>query len=275
MTQTVTPAVILRTRELRESDLIVVLLTPGRGKVDCVARGARRSRRRFPGGLPNGARGEAGIDPGRGSLSVLTSFTPTVDHSVLGRSLELFAYVAYLCELCDQLIVGSDADPATFAHLCEAIEAASLSLGLAPAQSPGPSRRGQEPTPILLRRFELALLDALGHLPALERCSVCGLPAHVTDEGVAISRERGGVLCLAHARAARRIPAAIVDLAVTLLEADPEARAAAYTQADVGTRRALRDLCREWIHPHLRSPLRSLAFFAQLGGPGKRSDPYE
>jgi DNA repair protein RecO (recombination protein O) len=258
MTEALTPAVVLRTRELRESDLIVVLLTPGRGKVDCLARGARRSRRRFPGGLPNGARGEAGIDPGRGSLSVLTSFTPTVDHSVLGRSLDLFAYVAYLCELCDQLIDGSTADPTTFAHLCEAIESATT-----------------ETSPLLLRRFELSLLDGLGHLPAVERCSVCGLPAHVTDEGVAISRERGGVLCLAHARAARRIPAAVIDLAVTLMHVDPEARAAAYTQADAGTRRALRDLCREWIHPHLRSPLRSLAFFAQLGGPGKHRDPYE
>jgi DNA repair protein RecO (recombination protein O) len=258
MSETLTPAVVLRTRELRESDLIVVLLTPGRGKVDCVARGARRSRRRFPGGLPNGARGEAGVEPGRGSLSVLTSFTPTVDHGVLGRSLELFAYVAYLCELCDQLIDGSTADPATFAHLCEAIESATTLA-----------------EPMLLRRFELGLLDALGHLPALENCSVCGSPAHVTDEGVACSGERGGVLCLAHARAARRLPAAVLELAVMLLHGEPEARALAYAGSDTSTRRELRDLCRQWIYPHLRSPLRSLAFFAQLGGAGKRVDPYE
>jgi DNA repair protein RecO (recombination protein O) len=258
MSEALTPAVVLRTRELRESDLIVVLLTPGRGKVDCLARGARRSRRRFPGGLPTGARGEAGIDPGRGGLSVLTSFTPTVDHGVLGRSLELFAYVAYLCELCDQLIDGSSEDPAAFAHLCEAIESATAAA-----------------EPMLLRRFELGLLDALGHLPALERCSVCGSPPQVTDEGVALSRERGGVLCLAHARAARRIPMAVVELAVVLLYGDPEARAAAHAQADVSTRRGLRDLCREWIYPHLRSPLRSLAFFAQLGTSGKPVDPYE
>lgn len=258
MSEVLTPAVVLRTRELRESDLIVVALTPGRGKLDCVARGARKSRRRFPGGLPNGARGEAGIEPSRGSLWVLTSFTPTVDHGVLGRSLELFAYVAYLCELCDQLIDGSTADPAAFAHLCEAIESATTLA-----------------EPMLLRRFELGLLDALGLLPALEQCSVCGAAAHVTDEGVALSRERGGVLCLAHARAARRLPVAAVELAVMLLHGEPEARVAAYTQADASTRRVLRDLCREWIYPHLRSPLRSLAFFAQLGGAGKRVDPYE
>jgi DNA repair protein RecO (recombination protein O) len=257
MSEVLTPAVVLRTRELRESDLIVVLLTPGRGKVDCLARGARRSRRRFPGGLPNGARGEAGIEPGRG-LWVLRSFTPTVDHGVLGRSLELFAYVAYLCELCDQLIDGSSEDPTAFAHLCEAIESATTAA-----------------EPMLLRRFELGLLDALGHLPALERCSVCGSPAHITDEGVAFSRERGGVLCLAHARAARTIPAAVVELAVMLQHAEPEVRAAAYAQADASTRRGLRDLCREWIYPHLRAPLRSLAFFAQLGAPGKPVDPYE
>jgi hypothetical protein len=67
----------------------------------------------------------------------------------------------------------------------------------------------------------------------------------------------------------------VVELAVMLLHGEPEARAAAYAQVDASTRRGLRDLCREWIHPHLRAPLRSLAFFAQLGAAGKRVDPYE
>jgi DNA repair protein RecO (recombination protein O) len=259
MSELATPAVVLRTRPLRESDLIVVLLTPGHGKIDCVARGARRSRRRFPGGLPAGARGEAGVARGRGSLATLSSFAPTVDHGVLGRDLEVFAYVAYLCELTDQLVGGSAADPATFARLCEAIEAAC-----------------EGPEPALLRRFELGLLDALGLLPALDRCSVCGSPAHANEEGVAFALARGGVLCLAHARVARRIPAPVLELATVLLHGAPEARAGAYAAAERDTRRGLRDLCRELIHPHLRAPLRSLAFFAQISAkPGKAIDPYE
>ena len=53
-----TSAVIIRTTPLRESDLVVAVLTPQQGKVPCIARGARRSKKRFAGGLPIGAIGE-------------------------------------------------------------------------------------------------------------------------------------------------------------------------------------------------------------------------
>ncbi|PRQ05898.1 DNA repair protein RecO [Enhygromyxa salina] len=260
MSAIVTPAVILRTQPIRESDLIVVLLTPGHGKIDCIARGARRSRRRFPGGLPVGARGQVDVGRGRGSLAVLSSFAPSSDHGRLGRDLDVFAYVAYLCELSDQLVGGSASDPTAFAWLCEAIEAA-----LAPTPA--------EAKPGLLRRYELGLLESLGLLPALAECSVCGSPGHATEEGVAFSAARGGILCLAHARMARRIPAAVLGLASALLEPDPEDRARAYAEADRETRRDLRDLCRELIAPHLRGELRSLAFFAQIAARPKPPAP--
>jgi DNA repair protein RecO (recombination protein O) len=248
VTELSTPAVVLRTRPLREADLIVVLLTPGRGKIDCIARGARRSRKRFPGGLPVGARGEARLDErSRGSLVPLAGFSPTVDHGQLGRSLELFAYVAYLCELTDQLVGEAIPDPTSFARLCEAIAAAM-----------------EATRPELLRRYELGLLEELGFLPALDRCSVCGLPADEQPSGVAFSHERGGALCLAHSRMARRVPAAALRLAIGLLDPSADAAATVYGESDSATRRALRDLCRESIGPHLHGPLHSLGFFAQI-----------
>lgn len=246
LAQLSSPAVVLRTRPLREADLIVVLLTPGRGKIDCIARTARRSRKRFPGGLPVGARGEAQLGSfNRGSLVPLASFTPTADHGQLGRDLELFAYVAYLCELTDQLVGAAIPDPTTFAKLCEAIAAAS-----------------EATRPEQLRRYELGLLDELGLLPALDRCSVCGSPVDEQSSGVAFSHDRGGALCLAHSRMARRIPAEVLRLALGLLDSDASVAAAAYQHADADTRRVLRDLCRESIGPHLHGPLHSLGFFA-------------
>ena len=44
-------AIVLRTSQLRESDLIVTLLGITHGKISAVARGVRRSRRRFMGGV--------------------------------------------------------------------------------------------------------------------------------------------------------------------------------------------------------------------------------
>ena len=46
-----TDAVILRRTPVGESDLIVALFTRDHGRVSAVARGARRSRKRFPAGL--------------------------------------------------------------------------------------------------------------------------------------------------------------------------------------------------------------------------------
>ena len=50
-------ALILRTYKLGESDLIVVFLTRDRGKKRGVAKGARRSKKRFAGGLESLTRG--------------------------------------------------------------------------------------------------------------------------------------------------------------------------------------------------------------------------
>ncbi|EDM80362.1 DNA repair protein RecO [Plesiocystis pacifica SIR-1] len=249
----VTPAVVLRTRAYREADLVVILLTPTLGKVDAFARAARRSHKRFPGGLPVGGRGEAVLGRGRGSLTPLDRFSPTTEHSRLGRDLEAFAYVNYLCELSDRLLGGSAADPTSFALLCDAIETA-----LDPdARDPG-----------TLRRFELSLLHSLGLLPALASCSVCGDPVLAGRDGVPFSTGRGGALCLAHGRGAGRVDPAVLELAEGLLATSIVGSggegAPRYADAEPPIRRSLRDLCSELIQAQLRSPLRSLAFFAQL-----------
>lgn len=245
------PAVVLRTRALGEADLLVVLLTPEHGKVEAAARGARNSKRRFPGGLPSGLRGLASVTRGRGSLPRLDRFEATVDHSPVGRDLDRFAYVAYLCELTDTLVLGRHPDALVFAALCTALEAVV----------------GGTPRPGELRRYELALLRGLGLLPALEVCCACGEPVEVESaQTVAFDAERGGVLCLAHERGAPRLPAEVVTAAQRLaLGEDPSLLETAPPQV----RRALRDLTQSALRAHLRRPLQSLGFFAALARPAQ------
>ena len=243
-------AVVLRTRPLGESDLLVVMLTPEHGKVEAAARGARNSKRRFPGGLPAGLRGLASVARGRGALPRLERFEATVDHSPVGRDLDRFAYVAYLCELTDELVLGRHPDALVFAALCTALDAV---IG-------GTPRSGE------LRRYELALLRGLGLLPALTDCCVCGEPV-LAAEALAFDAERGGALCLAHERGAPRLPAEVVVAARRLAAGeDPALLETASTQ----TRRALRDLTQVALRVHLRRPLRSLGFFAALTRPATR-----
>lgn len=241
------PAVILRTRPLGEADLLVVLLTPEHGKIEAAARSARNSRKRFPGGLPAGQRGNAALARGRGSLARLEQFEPTSDHTPVGKDLERFAYVAYLCELTDELVYGRNPDAPVFAALCTALAAVIEGA----------------PRPAELRRYELALLDGLGLLPAVQNCCVCGVDvvSGAADGALGFDAGRGGLVCGEHAAGAPRVDAAVVaamrDLAAG---GDP----AALEGAPAEVRRSLRDLTQAALKAHLRRPLHSLAFFAAI-----------
>lgn len=248
-----TPAVILATRGLGEADLLVVMLTPARGKVRAAARHARKSQRRFPGGLGGGAVGEATLSLRGTGLSRLDGFVPLRDHSGLGRDLGRFAQVAYLCELTDALLHEPEADPAVFSALCEAIER-TMDVG-ADAGA--------------LRRYELVLLRALGLLPALEVCAVCGEPL-APGPTISFDEGHGGALCLVHGRGARRVPLEVVEGVRRLCRvgaaAEVEAALRVTAERPASERRALRDLVLGWLRPHLRDrPLRSREFFAKLG----------
>ncbi|MBL9106910.1 MAG: DNA repair protein RecO [Myxococcales bacterium] len=240
------PAVVLRTRPLGESDLLVVLLTPEHGKVEAAARSARNSRRRFPGGLPAGLRGRAAIARGRGALARLERFEPTSDHTPVGRDLERFAYVAYLCELTDELVRGQHPDAPVFAVLCTALEAVI----------------GGPPRPAELRRFELVLLGELGLLPALAGCCVCGAEVRAGPDGtLGFDAGRGGLLCGQHAVGAPRVDEEVVAVMRSLAAGGPTE---GLEEAPADVRRSLRDLSQAALKAHLRRPLQSLAFFSAI-----------
>jgi DNA repair protein RecO (recombination protein O) len=249
------PAVILSTRPLGEADLLVVLLTPDRGKIRAAARNARKSKRRFPGGLPGGALGEATLNRrSESSLWRIDAFRSVRDLGILGRDLTRFAYVAYLCEVTDALVSEPEPDPRRFASLATAVEA------LLDAD--------RAPDPGILRRYELRLLDTLGLLPALDSCCACGedLALQNRPDGAEIAFEpaRGGALCSIHGAGAQRIPVQVLVLARALAqeeEGEPEAALAASTAS---VRRGLRDLTAALVRAQLRRPLRSLEFFSQL-----------
>ena len=254
MTSTRSPAVVLSTRPLGEADLLVVLMTPDLGKVRAAARNARKSKRRFPGGLPGGALGEATLARrSEATLWRLDGFASIRDLSILGRDLTRFAYVAYVCEVTDVLVAEPEPDARRFADLATTVQ--SL---LDPDVPPEPG---------ILRRYELRLLDTLGLLPALDTCCACGDAVDLSgvQAEIAFDSQRGGALCPLHGSGAQRLPAVVLGLARALAEEDDEeAPAAALAAADPGVRRGLRDLTAGLVRAQLRRPLRSLEFFAQL-----------
>ena len=99
-----TEALVLRVREFGESDRIVHLLTPDWGRVSAIAKGAKRSRKRFAGTLDLFHRLRVSIERRRPGTMARLEDSRLIDPAVaLRRDPRRFALAAYLVELIDRL----------------------------------------------------------------------------------------------------------------------------------------------------------------------------
>ncbi len=175
---------MLRAVAFGESDLIVHLLVPGSGRLTAIAKGARRSVRRFPGTLdlfnhlrvqvaPRRTAGMARLE----QATLIEAFTP------LRREPARFALGCYLLELLGRLAPegGARAD----GHRL-------FSFALAALHTVTTLRRIDSRLRTLL---ELRALDALGLCPELRACVRCGTPLAANAGEVAFSIADGGPVC--------------------------------------------------------------------------------
>ena len=181
------PALVLRTIEFGEADLIVHLLTPDRGRVTAMAKHARRSVRRFAGSLDLFNYLEVKLHPRRrGGM-------PLLDRAKLVSA-----------------FLPLRAHPLRYALACYVVELLSR---LAPEEGAGPEMRGifafalevlktleQSETDASMRVLvELRALDALGLRPELRNCVRCGrecegpgpMSFHVAEGGLVCRSCRG------------------------------------------------------------------------------------
>jgi DNA repair protein RecO (recombination protein O) len=249
--RTVSEAIVLRAVDYGEADRVVTLLGREVGKVSAIARGARRSRKRFGGALELFGAGQAVLAPRRGELWVLESFDARRGFPHLALDVAKVAHGAYLCELSRELQPEHEPDPRIYGLLEEA-------LGLLDAGEARPS---------LLRAFELQLLDALGLAPSLARCVGCGAEV-APGEGELFDVRRGGLVCAACAGGA-----ASVAPTARLLSGGARAALVAALEAPLAEARAVewgahagpaRDLLQALLAEHLPRPLRSVDFIAKL-----------
>ena len=261
-------AIVVRVVDYGEADRVATLLLRAQGKVSALARGARRSRKRF-GGLELFARGEATLREGRGELWALEGFHVSRGFPHLALDVARVAQAAYACELTRELLPPHHPEPRAWDLLClllERIDAGQAHGALGPAY---------------LRVFELALLDTLGFAPALDRCVVCGdelaAPTTSPERGADPERHldvrRGGMACERcssghgpgerplHERARRLLLAA---QRMPLQDAPRLVEERAPREAWEAARDVLQALLRE----HLGRPLRSVEFIAKLNAAG-------
>ncbi len=255
---------VLKATPVRESDLIVTLFTETHGRLSAVARGARRSQRRFAGTLQLLVLGRYQLGrPPRGDLWSLESAEIEREWTQLAADVVALAHASYVAELAGALLPTEVPEP----HALALIIALWDSLAEA-----GPS-------PAALRAVELGLLELGGHRPSLDACAACGK----TDlaVGAVFDPSRGGAICRACAASSRGPGIRPLDPStlgylrvVAALETPAAARAAdadpAFSAVD---RVAAREAMIAMVTLLVGKPLRSLEFIAKLGAAGRRQDP--
>jgi DNA repair protein RecO (recombination protein O) len=175
-----TEALVLRVIEFGESDRIVHLLVPDSGRLSAIAKGARRSVRRFPGTLDLFNQLRVQVErPRSASTSLARLDSAALIRAFPGLRAEAarFALGCYLVELLDRLApeaaARSDAQR-LFAFALAALEHAAV----APLD------------PRLRPLLELRALDALGLRPELRRCVRCGVELRAASDAAGEARPR-------------------------------------------------------------------------------------
>jgi len=177
----VTPAIVLRTRPYGESDRIVSFLTEKHGKITGIAKGAKRSRKRFMNSLePFSLIDLRFQDRPHSNLVFIVAADLLLGFNKLISSLERIAFASYMVEITDGLIGDRDDSSLVFHH---------LKCGLS-------SLAGQDTSLLFLTSFELQLLRLTGYQPILSGCKSCGRERQSDLTGRWHSNlTEGGMLC--------------------------------------------------------------------------------
>lgn len=174
------PALVLRTVEVFETSLVVTLFTRAMGKVSALAKGGRRLKGPFSGGLDLlGVSDIVLLHKASDALDLLTEAAPVERFTSLRHDLSALFAGYYVAELLTELTDFHDPHPKLF-------DAAVVTL----RHLGDPDLRTRR-----LLRFELACLRELGLMPALDACAHCGEEVEASGESFAFGLATGGVLC--------------------------------------------------------------------------------
>ncbi|CAG0962966.1 DNA repair protein RecO [Myxococcaceae bacterium] len=175
-----TDALVLRVVEFGESDRILHLLTPETAKLTAIAKGARRSKRRFGGTLDVFNHLRVGVVRRGISMARLEQAALVSASHEIRRDAARYAVACYLIELLDRLAPEGGAR-------ADARRLFSFALSaLAALEARRPDAR-------IRALLELRALDALGLRPELDACVRCG--GGLGAGGVRFHVGEGGPLC--------------------------------------------------------------------------------
>jgi DNA repair protein RecO (recombination protein O) len=185
-----TEAIILRRVDQGEADRLITVLTPERGKIRVVAKGARKITSRKAGHIELFARTTLMLAKGR-QFDVITQADLIDPHLALREDMQRGAIAHYVCDLIERFSQEDHEDRALYALLADALVWLTTASDIV----------------LMARYVEMRLLVQAGYRPQLFRCAVSDVPLEVDssddDRATPFSPHDGGTLSLARARQAR------------------------------------------------------------------------
>lgn len=168
--------IVIRQFPFGESDRIVIILTPTKGKIRVVGKGVRRLKSKLGGQLELLSQITLTASIGR-NLDIVTEAQTINGHRVLTQDLNKLSQAIYICELLDAVTVESLEIPDIYRLSVDVLHC------LETASTPW----------LLVRHFEMRLLFELGFSPELNQCVDCGSILEAGDHLFNISY--GGIVC--------------------------------------------------------------------------------
>jgi DNA repair protein RecO (recombination protein O) len=240
-------AVVLRHSDWGEADRLLTLYTREHGKVRAIAKGARKIASRKAGHIEPFTHVRLQLAKGR-DLLIVTQAEMVDAYQPLREDLTLTGYAAYVIELLDRFVPDEDvAIPSLFRLLTETL-----------------SRLATDSNPwLVVRSYEMRLLDFLGFRPRLFECTNCGRDIQPEDQY--FSPLLGGVVC---PRCGEGLPG-LWDVSVEALKYLRHFQRSSYNDAararpDAGTQKAVETLMQAYFTYLLERELNTPGFIKRV-----------
>ena len=160
-----TKGVIIKVQDYKENDKLLWMYTEELGKVTCIAKGAKRSKSQLLSVTLPLCFGEYLLFKGKNLYNlqegkIINSFQGLLNN------LEKLTYSSYLCELIDICVENDEVNSALFKEFMICLYLLSTDA---------------LDYELLVRAFELRLLEATGYNLELDRCCICKKKISVAD----------------------------------------------------------------------------------------------
>jgi DNA repair protein RecO (recombination protein O) len=170
-------AIILKRRDFGEADRLLTVLTPRKGRLEVIAKGARKPASSKTGHVELFTKADMLIHKGR-DLGIVVQAEVIDPLLPLREDLQRGAYANYVAELIDRFTASGDSDDmgglytlldATLQRLCS-----------------------EDDLQLVVRYFEMRLLDEVGFRPELNECVISREKVEAEDQYFSVSQ--GGVV---------------------------------------------------------------------------------